>query len=49
MGGVFFREATERLNEGASLVGFELLDHIIIGSPETAGGRGLISMAELLA
>ena len=42
------RETTERLNDGANLVGLELLDHIILGAPESANGLGYVSMAELM-
>ena len=38
-----------KLNEGASLVGLELVDHLIIGAPESANGLGFVSMAELMA
>ena len=40
---------TKKLNDGANLVGLELLDHLIIGAPESANGLGFASMAELLA
>ena len=42
------RETTAKLNEGAKLVGLELLDHIILGAPESANGLGYVSMAEML-
>ena len=42
-------DATVRLNAGAELVGLELLDHIIIGSADSANGLGFVSMAELMA
>ena len=42
------RDATVRLNDGARLVGLELVDHIIIGSPDSAAGAGFTSMAELM-
>ena len=42
------RETTAKLNDGAKLVGLELLDHIILGAPESANGLGYVSMAELL-
>lgn len=42
------REATEKLKVGARLVGLELLDHIILGAPESADGLGYVSMAELM-
>ena len=38
-----------KLNDGASLVGLELIDHLIIGAPESANGLGFVSMAELMA
>ena len=41
-------DATAKLNAGASLVGLELMDHLIIGSPESANGLGFVSMAELM-
>ena len=40
-------DATKKLNDGASLVGLELIDHLIIGKPESANGLGFVSMAEL--
>lgn len=40
-------EATVRLNDGANLVGLELIDHLIIGSADSASG--FVSMAELMA
>ena len=42
-------DTTVKLNDGASLVGLELIDHLIIGSPESANGLGFVSMAELMA
>ena len=42
-------DTTVRLNEGASLVGLELIDHIILGSVDSANGLGFVSMAELMA
>ena len=42
-------DTTVKLNDGASLVGLELIDHLIIGTPESANGFGFVSMAELLA
>lgn len=42
------REATEKLKAGARLVGLELLDHIILGVPESADGLCYVSMAELM-
>ncbi len=42
-------DTTVRLNEGAGLVGLELIDHIILGSADSANGSGFVSMAELLA
>ena len=40
---------TIKLNDGASLVGLELIDHIILGSADSANGSGYVSMAELMA
>jgi len=42
-------DTTVKLNDGASLVGLELIDHLIIGSPESANGLGFVSMAELMS
>jgi len=42
-------DTTIRLNDGANLVGLELIDHIVIGSPDSANGLGFVSMAELMA
>ncbi len=42
-------DTTVKLNDGASLVGLELIDHLIIGSPGSADGLGFVSMAELMA
>ena len=42
-------DTTVKLNEGASLVGLELIDHLIIGSADSADGLGFVSMAELMA
>jgi len=41
-------DTTVKLNDGANLVWLELLDHLIIGSPESANGLGFMSMAELM-
>ena len=43
------RATTIKLNDGANLVGLELIDHIILGAPESANGLGFVSMAELMA
>ena len=40
---------TKKLNDGANLVGLELIDHLIIGAPVSANGLGFVSMAELKA
>ena len=40
---------TKKLNDGANLVGLELIDHLIIGAPESENGLGFVSMAELMA
>lgn len=42
-------DTTIKLNDGANLVGLELIDHLIIGAPESANGLGFVSMAELMA
>ena len=42
-------DTTVRLNDGAELVGLELIDHIVIGFPDSANGLGFVSMAELMA
>ena len=42
-------DTTVRLNDGAKLVGVELIDHIVIGFPDSANGLGFVSMAELMA
>jgi DNA repair protein RadC len=42
-------DTTVRLNEGASLVGLELINHLIIGAPESANGLGFVSLAKLIA
>ena len=42
-------DTTAKLKAGANLVGLELLDHLIIGAPESANGLGFVSMAELRA
>ncbi len=42
-------DTTVKLNDGANLVGLELLDHLVIGAPESANGLGFVSMVELMA
>ena len=42
-------DATVRLNDGANLIGLGLIDHLIIGSADSANGLGFVSMAELMA
>ena len=42
-------DTTKKLKDGAHLVGLELMDHLIIGAPESANGLGLVSLAELMA
>ena len=42
-------DATVKLNDGANLVGLELLDHLIIGLADSANGLGFVSLAELMA
>ena len=41
-------EMTRKLMAGAELLGVRLLDHLVIGSPESANGRGFASVLELL-
>ena len=41
-------DTTVKLNKGASLVGLELIDHIILGSPDSANGLGFVSLSELM-
>ena len=42
-------DTTVRLNDGANLVGLELVDHLILGSETSADGTGFVSMAEIMA
>ncbi len=42
-------DATVRLNDGANLVGLELVDHLILGAEASADGTGFVSMAEIMA
>lgn len=42
-------DTTIKLNDGAGLVGLELIDHLILGSTDSANGLGCVSMAELMA
>lgn len=42
-------DTTMKLNEGANIVGLELIDHIILGSDDAHYGRGYVSMAELMS
>ena len=39
-------EMTRKLMAGAELLGVRLLDHLIIGSPESEDGRGFVSIME---
>lgn len=41
-------DATIKLNDGANLIGLELIDHIILGAADSANGLGFVSMAELM-
>ena len=41
-------ETTIALQKAAEIVGLELLDHIVIGSEDSAGGDGFISIMEYL-
>ena len=40
-------EATERLIETGRLLGIRLVDHLVLGSPGSAGGRGFVSIRNL--
>ena len=42
-------DTTKKLKDGANLVGLELMDHLIIGAPESANCLGFVSLAELMA
>ena len=42
-------DTTVKLNDGADLVGLELLDHLILGAADSANGLGYVSMTELMA
>ena len=42
-------DTTVKLNDGANLVGLELIDHLILGAADSANGLGYVSMAELMA
>ena len=39
-------EMTRKLMAGAELLGVRLLDHLVIGSPESEDGRGFVSIFE---
>ena len=39
---------TAKLKAGAELVGLAFIDHLVIGSPDSANGLGFVSMAEEL-
>ncbi len=41
-------DATERLREGAELVGLRFLDHLILGSTDSKRGEGFVSLAEFV-
>ena len=41
-------DTTIKLNDGANLIGLELIDHIILGATDSADGSGFVSMAELI-
>jgi len=41
-------DATERLREGAELVGLRFLDHLILGSTDPERGEGFVSLAEFV-
>ena len=38
---------TDKLQSAARLVGIKLLDHLVIGSPDSANGQGFVSIAEM--
>ncbi len=38
---------TERLVEASRIIGIQLLDHLILGSPDSAGGRGFVSLKKM--
>ena len=40
-------EITERLVETGKLLGIRLIDHIVLGSPDSAGGQGFVSIRNL--
>lgn len=40
-------DITERLIETGRLLGIRLLDHIVLGSPESAQGQGFVSIRNL--
>ena len=42
-------DTTVKLNDGANLVGLELIDHLILGAADSANGPGYVSMAELMS
>ena len=42
-------ETTKKLKAGAGIVGLVFLDHLIVGSPDSANGLGFVSMAEFTA
>ena len=39
-------ETTKKLKAASKLVGLAFIDHLIIGSPDSANGSGFVSMAE---
>ena len=40
-------EITERLVETGKLLGIRLIDHIVLGSPDSAKGQGFVSIRNL--
>ena len=42
-------DTTVKLNDGANLVGLELIDHLILAAADSSNGLGYVSMAELMA
>lgn len=40
-------DATNRLRQGAELVGLRFMDHLILGSTDSDKGKGFVSLAEI--
>ena len=39
---------TERLVEASSIIGIQILDHLILGSPSSEDGRGFVSLRKMV-